>query len=332
MKDYSGLKYQVAEELGEDIDIVIFKFDKGSESFNFFKRKHSQFDGLSAMADVLKQQGAIVKKLPMQSIGKEPGTWKSIKLMKQFLSTNGKATAKWKDQVDFEIVGKSKGFIFTFFSKEQTKKILEHKRTSLSSFLIHSLDEVSLDFFIDREGMRKWILPLNMRQRNKHEQYYGNCTASFVLHTGEGRTESDIQNELLEAIKRDDHWGSWFYTNMPKYLGKTLLKRIASKLRNNGHGYLTHMGKWPTKNIVLKEENEQELWMTASIPSRVVPLAAACILWNDQLALTLRTHPCLKQELGETGELMKAWLDKIALVTNLQNIPKVYSVKEGDIK
>lgn len=331
MKDWSGLKYSVAEELGEDIDIVIFKFDKKSEKFNFFKRKHSEYDGLSAMADILKENGAKVKKLPMQSIGKEPSFLKSVQLMRQFLSFNGKTTAKWKENIDFEIVGKSKGFCFCYFDKNQTKDILAKKRTSLSSFLIYSLDKASLDFFIDEDGLRKWILPLNMRQRKKHEQYYGNCTASFVLHTGPHIREDDIQNELLESIKRDDHWGSWFYTNTAKYIRKPLLKFIASRLRNNGHGYLTHMGKWPSKNIN-KQLDENEIWMTASIPSRVVPIAAACILWDDQLCLTLRTHPSLKQDLKQMNLLMKSWIREMLIEFNDLKAPKVFQINEGEIQ
>ena len=333
--DWSGKKYLVMKELGESIDIYFTKFNTETEKFSFYSRPHSEFDGIGAFCDILEEQGHVVEKLPFQNLGKTPSGWRKLVLMWKFVHKSSVTKADWNKEVDFTISGVSEGFCFATFTKEQTKIILKNKKLLLSSFLIKTLDEASRHSLVGSKTKRGWILPINMRGGPVKERYYGNVACSVMLHVGNQTSDFEIQEELLEYLKEKLHWGSWIYTNLPKYIGTTLLRIFANKLGNKGYGYLAHFGTMPTKKMTLNEKshNQADVWTTISIPSRVVPVAAGSMIWQERLSLSLRLHPSLKKDLKETNFIMKKWIDHImSECKDLQIGPKIHSITEEDLQ
>lgn len=328
---WSGLKFKAVEKIGESIDIHHLKFNLNDKSTSTEIRKHCYYDGVGALADILKKQGYEIKRLPLQIIGKDPGLWQRIKLMFQFFSHAGKMNDLWKEDVDFNKIGANQECAFAYFTKEQSEFIAKVKKTKFSSFLIQQIDRACLPYLTKNNKNRKWILPINMRSK-KDKLDYRNFTSSFVLHTGSEIGVNQLQEEINNSIRTNLHWGSWQYTLIPKYLHKKILYYLASKTKNQAFGFLSNLGSWPGKNITHHDQNEIDkyLWIPISLATAVVPVATGVLNWNGRTVLSLRLHSSLNVNADVTKNIMRDWINNIYNNSEMKGeIPEVY-IKELD--
>lgn len=317
-KDHSATKFKVAEELGDWMGIVIPIFFPEDNQFKFKLLHHKDHDGISMMTELMTNEGMKVLSQPTLKETQIPGRKHRLKLLSQFIQLTKKVDLQWKNKIDK--VGRPDSFAHIYLNRTGTKdleKLAIEKGTSLTTWMLYHLDLVVQKNLLKEDSERKWVLPLNMRT-SPHPLQSGNHSASIILNFKRHQPPQAIHQQFRTYLKNGLQWGSSLYSNMAGMIGHRGTRWVAKRIKDVGTGVFSNLGHWPVGiEGSIPESSKKEAWGVVAPASQVLPVAAAMIIWDGQISLTLQFHPSLNISSSQTEALASQWIQS-ALSENYQ--------------
>ena len=310
-KDFSAIKFLVAEAMGEWMNVLYIKWDSRAQRLGDFIH-HTDSDGTSAMTKILEKEGHLVHEVPLVRSLDKLSFIARFKLFLNFLKLTKAIDLKWK-KPRLDITGVPESFFVTRFSLEQTKAMGERAKSqgaSLNSYLLWALDKTVSDNLLAKGSERKWVSPINMRVDQK--QRYGNNSASIIINItddeAQGVSPKDVHAKIKNYLVHKLNWGSQIYSNIARFVGFKGTLYLAKKVKEVGTGVFRNMGDWPTPDIEISPQAstiEHRIYIAPA--TQVLPVAAATYAWNGQLSLSIQFHPSLALTRAQAQEVADKW-------------------------
>lgn len=314
-KDHSGVKFEVAEALGEWMNALFLKQREDSQlEYDFIH--HKDHDGMASVTLILKDEGINLIEQPKLRVPQRPSLFKKLKALKKYINLTKKIDLKWKVERE-DITGIPQTFIRATFSPDQTQSIEERAKelgASENSYLLWAIDEATSEVLLKEGSQRKWISPLNMRQADGPKIVLGNYVASIINNLEAGKTTpADIHQKIKAYLKDEIHWGSFIYSNMAKYIGFKGTLKVAKNIKEVGTGVFSHLGHWPgSAKIEGNLEDSPYVWRAVPAPSsQILPVASTCWVWKNRMSLCLQIHPSVSRDPMLCQEVMSRWILKL---------------------
>ena len=113
-EDWSGYKYQILRDLGENIDMILGVRQLESGDMSWVLHSHQQDDGVGAFTAVLNSMGVSLPDRPVRDPATAPNWWTRLSLLREHLR-NGKAlNYPWRDYHAGQTAPAS-GLLFVFY-------------------------------------------------------------------------------------------------------------------------------------------------------------------------------------------------------------------------
>lgn len=315
--DWSGLKFLVAEEMGECMDAIYADYNFDTDQLQFYLVNHKYHDGVGGFSRLLVEvENYHFERMPVIKKAQKASWFKKLGLLWRYIQLTKKCQTHWKNRI--EMTGEADGAVFAFLTQEQSVKLKERasqQNGTLNSLLCWALDQAAQDFFLYPQSERKWVCPVNMRGAVGKEMDYGNVAASIVMNFKGEESPESIRSHFREYFKKQLHLGAWLYTNMARYVGLRGTRKVAKKIKDVGVGVFSNMGAWPQetyKKSTPGPDEQRKAWAAAPPTSQVLPVSCAALEWKGRVSLALQLHPCLQADLAQADEFMLHTL-KLAL-------------------
>jgi len=315
-KDWSGKKYKVAEELGEFVEMIGCRYDIKADEARWYFQSHADSDGVGALTDILKREGIRIRTQPKMKILEKPTLPRRILLLFRYLRTTKAIRYAWKKHHP-GVKGPSRGVCFAVFSREKTERIstwCRSKKVTVTSLLVWTLNDVVRSRLLRDQPTVAWLIPVNFRNSETGDVDLRNVTSSLSLRLPENASLEFIHSEIQGMYREGLQWGAWIYSNFIKYVGYTVVK-LFYKYMNTGCwvGVCSNVGRWPPEDCEDNDENrEYVVWYGAPPVTTICPVSTASISWRGRLVFNLQLHPSLSQNIEDTNEMMKQWIEKIS--------------------
>ncbi|MBC99515.1 MAG: hypothetical protein CME63_17355 [Halobacteriovoraceae bacterium] len=313
-KDYSAIKFQVSEALGEWMNCLFLKWDNsGNCHYEFIH--HANGDGASSYTKMLEKEGSTVPTVPTQKKNLKASFIRKFFLLRKFLKKTKAVSIHWS-RPRKDTTGIPSSFFTLRLSVHQTElinRLCKEKKMGLNSLLLWGLDQATSSLLLTENSERKWVCPINMRVYQN--QRYGNHSASIIVNAVDPADRirpQFFQDEIRSFLKSGLHWGSQIYSNMARYIGFKGTLFMAKRIKELGTGVFSNMGEWPGADVLLSEKSEQITHRIFVTPStQVLPVAAGALTWKGALTLSLQLHPSLQRTDREVKELFQLWWENI---------------------
>ena len=307
-EDWSGYKYQILRDLGENIDMILGVRQLESGDMSWVLHSHQQDDGVGAFTAVLNSMGVSLPDRPVREPATAPNWWTRLSLLREHLR-NGKAlNYPWRDY-HAEQTAPAPGFTFCFLSAEQTAAIRRHVRrlkVGESAFFLSVLNRVCREQLLDADCERLWMLPHDFRRALGSDNVRGNFTAPLNLPVENEESASSIYGRMKQLYRRNILWGSWTYSNFARYLPRFVIERAYRRMPKPAwFGVYANMGSWTSVEPVPVG------FVTAPPSSPLCPVTAGSMTWNGQAAFSLQLHSTLSSNLKDSEALLAAWLQQV---------------------
>ncbi len=321
-KNYSAVKFDVAEALGEWMNCLYIKEDnQGQIHYDFIQ--HRVADGVSGVTLLLQKEGHQVLNQPGLKKGTPPNFFKKLVALKKYISLTKKVPINWKKQ-RIDITGIPETYAIIALSEKETLALhdkVKSEKISLNSYILWALDKTVAENLLTKESARKWIAPLNMRPKDSKKLIMGNDSASIITnvlpsdHPLNGRW---FHNQVSSYLKDGTHWGSQVYSNMAKYIGFKGTLKVAKGIKEVGTGVFSNLGAWPHQGVILDKDSDNIIWRNVLVPTtQILPVGGATWQWKDRLALSLQLHPSLNLPSTECEVLLNEWIKNLgAFITS----------------
>jgi hypothetical protein len=318
-KDYSGLKFEVAQLMGDPMDCYFFKLNaKKPDKEQRFHFHHSKYDGLGAFAKINEQHSKKEFEFPLLRHSKKPGLFKKIKLFIKFSKVSSQIPLQWIKGKNLGKRGAPKSCILLQFDPQTTRNIyknIKEKKLGPTSIFLNSLDKALRNDLVEDSSTTKWFSPINMRTKDLgEEKRYSNQAASVVLEMNKNQSNEEINEQFKKYLKNDLHWGSWLYTNLGKYIGLKGLAWLAGKKVQGYTGIFSNMGKWPS----ISPSETYHYWTVLAPCSVILPVGATSLCVGEHLCLSLQIHPSLNVDKEFLSKLGQKWGNVLLNSLNLE--------------
>jgi len=307
--DWSGMKFVIAEEMGERMDVVYHRYLHKTQENQYFLVNHKYYDGVGGFTHLLEHYfGFRYKKMPEMKAVAELSFWQKLQKLWKFIKLTRKIPIKWRTSRT-DTTGEALGHVVAFIDQDKMQNLEERfkaQSASLNSVLFWALDKAVQKQLLTSDSARKWICPVNMRGAVKVDDPYGNIAASVVMNFEAEMSPKEIHQNYRDYFRAQIYMGSWLYTNMARFIGLWGTRKIARKLKELGVGVYSNMGPWPCPTYErTKPEVPDENWAGVPPCSQILPVGFGAFQWEGKLSVTLILHPSLGKSLQEAEALLR---------------------------
>lgn len=305
--DWSGLKFVIAEELGECMDCYFIRHRPGDDKKEIYVMNHQHHDGVGGFTKLLERHFSYrYEQMPEMRSFQMPKWWEKLSFLWRFLKLTQRVDIRWKKQ-RLDTTGKAEGFVVGFFNQSEValiEKQIQNNGGNLNSTLFWAIDKVVTETLLLEGSERKWISPINMRGSFTTGNPYGNNAASIVLNLSGPSSPQELHQKIRQYFKDRLYIGSWLYTNMAKFIGLWGTRKMAKKIKDLGVGVYSNMGPWPPATYESSLELSQlDNWVPTAPSSQILPVGAVLMQWQGQLSFSLQIHPSLQISLEKVLEM-----------------------------
>ncbi|MFN7139873.1 MAG: hypothetical protein ACK4UN_11100 [Limisphaerales bacterium] len=304
--------FSSAEQTGEYIGIRFGRIPPGASKPEWIFLPHSKVDGIGGFADLLRDRGAEICRLPTIKHAPKPLRLLAIKNAAKFLKR--KEILKWLplngQPGSCSNTTPPTAVAWHVFDETTTDLIRRACRKSgytVNSFLLKHLTRAIRSHLEDQAALIPWMIPVNLRGKVSRETDIENHSSYITVKVGAYDTVRDIHRQIYAALGRGDHWANWFsYESshiLPEALRHYLVK--TDKYIPVWHiGGFSNLGDWdPEKKWDLPECEGD--WLFCPPVLRCQHLGAGCVTFQNRLTIMIQAH----QQLTTSCSDPKAWVD-----------------------
>lgn len=303
--------FNVCEDLGEYIGIRFGRIAPGASDPEWMFLRHIDFDGIGGFAELLRQRGAQIPRLPQIKHPSKPSWLPLLKMSPKFLKPRQRV--KWRPlECDAEL-GKTpqppRAVAWHIFDETLTTQIRRACRKNsftINSFLLKQLTKAIRPFLEDESSVIPWMVPVNVRGKVFRERDTANFTSYVGVKIRSYETIHDVHRNIYAALGRGEHWANWYTykatswttPGIKKYMVKNDLAMSQWNL-----GSFSNLGDWDSEKNIAHSDCAGG-WLFAPPVLRCQLVGAGCVTFQNRLSLTIQAHP----DLTTSPRVAKSWL------------------------
>jgi hypothetical protein len=302
--------FDAAEDLGEFVGIRFGHVVRHDECEWMFL-PHTQVDGIGGLAELLRQRGATLTRLP-QIKHYSAKSWTSfVRSIPKYLSLRRKIA--WEEMTGPRRVSTKSDppsavswHVFDENATTQVRRVCRKAGVTVNSFLLKHLTKAIRPSLKDQSSNVPWMVPVNLRggvTRSKdtenHSSYVGVTVRSFD-------TVHDVHRGIYRALSRGEHWANWTAYQSGILLTQGMKRYLISIERCMSQwnvGSFSNLGDWDSDKRIT-QPNCEGAWLFAPPVLRCQLLGAGCVTFQNRLSLTIQAHP----ELTVNPEVPRTWV------------------------
>ncbi len=313
--------FMAAEELGEYIGIRFGRIAPGGHQPEWTFLRHTDFDGIGGLADMLRKRGAKLERLQQLKYPGEPSWGPLIRSLPKLLLPRRRV--QWGELSRGEVATSSpteppRAVAWHVFNESSTKAIRRACRmagVTVNSFLVKHLSKAIRPSLADQASTIPWMVPVNLRGKIFLDRDTTNYSSYVCVNVASYETVQDVHQKIYAALARGDHWANWYSYKSGNLLSsglkKTLIKKELATAQWNIGGF-SNLGDWdPQKTIT--QPDCLGTWLFSPPVLRCQVIGAGCVTFQGQLSLTLQTHPDLTTDSSVPEGWVKQWVEEIEL-------------------
>ncbi len=320
-KDAISPWFLAAEELGEYIGIRFGRVAPRSAEPEWFFLRHTDYDGIGGLADLLRRRGARVDHL-LQIKYPAPPSWLPLlrALPKYF---RPRKRVKWAplergNGATDHSAQPSAAVAWQVFDENTTTQIRRACRkagVTVNSFLLKHLTKAIRPSLQDQSSFVPWMIPVNLRGKVVRDRDTANHSSYVAVKVQSYEMAHDIHRNIYDALRRGEHWANWYAYQLGRFLTHGMKRFLIAKEWATSQwnlGGFSNLGDWdPEKKIT--QRDCKGAWLFAPPVLRCQLLAAGCVTFQNQLSLTLQTHSDLTTDRSVPQSWMSLWVKEIEM-------------------
>lgn len=300
-----------AEELGECIGIRFGRVPPGATEPEWIFLRHADFDGIGGFAEILRQRGAKLNRLPHIKHPASPSLLSILRTFPKYLTPRRRVEWGLLDRGPEVEAGSQPPVavawhVFDEPTTTQIRRVCRKGAFTVNSFLLKHLTKAVRPFLEEESSVIPWMIPVNMRGKVARERDTANHTSYVGIKVRSYERVCDIHHSIYSALARGEHWANWYAYQLGRFITAGMQKYLIAKGRVMSQwnlGSFSNLGDWdPEKKI--KQPGCEGGWLFCPPVLRCQLVGAGCVKFQNCLSLTIQAHP----DLTTNPEVPKAWL------------------------
>jgi len=309
-----------AEELGEYIGIRFGHVSPGETEAQWTFLRHTDFDGIGGLADLLRQRGAEIAQLPQI---KHPASPSRIALLKSSLKALGpRRRVKWapleRGPVMRDTAQPPPAVAWHLFEESATtqiRRVCRKTEVTVNSFLLKHLTKAIRPFLEDHSAVIPWMIPVNLRGRVSRDRDTENHSSYVGVRVQSFETVHDVHKKIYAALGRAEHWASWDAYKLGRFLGAGLRRYLVATERCMPQwnlGGFSNLGDWDSEKKITNPQCAGG-WLFSPPVLRCQLIGAGCVTFQNRLSLTIQAHPDLTTSPSVPKRWVQDWVKEIEM-------------------
>jgi len=308
--DWSGLWFKIVEDnYGEFIGMRGGR-RIGEREVAWVFPSHAEHDGLGGFVHVLREAFPDREIRVPERKSRKPSFLKRAGAFLRLLARAPRPAARWNGwhrNWSGAVAGPGREFATQVFDKTTTLRLVAKARkrcVPLNSLLLSTLARASQPDVDD--GPLMWMMPVNMRGPVTLARDTANHTGYLQIEIPRGAPPSGVHERVKVALARRDHWATWTFLNLSKYVGYAGIQRIykfqMARFEDRPFvGSFSNLGAWDGVGE----------WSVCPLVAKTCPVGVGAIICDGRLSLTVEAHPSIARETGWTKALMDRWIARL---------------------
>jgi hypothetical protein len=306
MQDYAAPWFRARRQRGIDDTIYYGMIEPEKQRRHVFSVPHEHCDGVGAFMRLL-------RRLPLTSWQGVSGRPAQIPSLRECWRKQRAAPAPvapcWRHATPAADAARQH-IALAHFSVAETQALRSEAKSrsvSLNALLMAALHDLVTSQLLSQGG-GGWFVPVTLRGALSLPSDEMNHASGVYLSLPAQADSSAIQQQLTEAIRRDEHWWMWHQSRLVVNLGgQWLVNRLLGWLGQRRYlGSFSSMGEW---NIDWRGSGlaDDTLMWGAPPGSPNYPVAACWLICNGRLVLVLKLNAVLGLSAARCEALMQSW-------------------------
>ncbi|HWF20422.1 MAG TPA: hypothetical protein VG754_14215 [Verrucomicrobiae bacterium] len=312
--------FDAAEALGEYIGIRFGRLRPGSNDPEWMFMPHCDYDGIGGFAEILRQRGAVLSKLPVIKHPSNPSWMPLIKSGPKLLKP--RRALEWNipsDKIKLSTNAQPPSavawHVFDEIETSQIRRACRKGGFTVNSFLLKHVSKAVRPCLKDEASVIPWMVPVNLRGKVFRDRDTANFSAYVGVKIASYETIRDVHRKIYEALGRGEHWANWYAYKSGHVLSHGMKKQMVTSGRCMAEWYLgsfSNLGDWDADKK-LNSPGCLGGWLFSPPVLRCQLVGAGCVTFQNRLSLTIQTHPELTTDVAVPRNWMQNWVREIEM-------------------
>jgi len=309
-----------AEELGEYIGIRFGRIVPGKSEPEWVFLRHAEFDGIGGFAEILRQRGATLGRLPQVRHPASPSALPFLKMLPKFFLPRQRV--KWvdlpRDAAADEIPQPPPAVAWHVFDESATmqlRRVCRKAGVTVNSFLLKHLTKAIRPYLEDQSSMVPWMIPVNLRGKVIRDRDTANFSSCIGVKVQSYQTPHDIHRNIYAALGRKEHWANWYAYQTGRFMTHGVRKFLIVKewaMSQWNLGSFSNLGDWDPEREITQAECLGH-WLFCPPVLRSQMIGSGCVTFQNRLSLMIQAHPRLTTSGAVTKTWVQNWVKEIEL-------------------
>lgn len=312
--------FATAEALGEFIGIRFGRIAPGANQPEWFFLPHSEVDGIGGFADLLRQRGAELSRLPQIRHYSEPSLGALLRALPKYAAPRYRVP--WA-RLDGATQNSSRHapptavawHVFDDAETTQIRRVCRKANYTVNSFLLKHLTKAVRPFLRDQSATLPWMVPVNLRGRVCRPNDVENHSSYVSVRVRSFETVYDVHRSIYRALADGEHWANWnAYKSgafLPAPMRRLMLKMDRATAQWNIGGF-SNLGVWDADKRITQTDCLGS-WLFSPPVLRCQMLGAGCVTFQNRLGLVVQAHPELTTNASVPEAWMRNWVREILI-------------------
>jgi hypothetical protein len=308
------------QETGEYIGIRFGRIAPGATNPEWIYLPHTDVDGIGGFAQLLRQKGVELPRLPQIKHPSPPSRLALLKNLPKFVQPRQRL--KWNGLEGPNEPGNNrtapKAFAWHVFDESETtqiRRVCRKASITVNSFLLKHLAKGIRPCLADQSATIPWMIPVNMRGKVNRRSDLENHTSYVPVRIESYDTNYDVHRKIYEGLLRGDHWANWYSYDSSRILtagARRFLIKIEKCTAEWNIGSFSNLGDWDPEGKITHPDLAGS-WLFAPPVLRCQQLGAGCVTFQNRLALVIQAHPELTINPADAQVWMQNWIKEIQI-------------------
>ena len=309
-----------AEELGEFIGIRFGRLAPGTKDPSWMYLRHTDFDGIGGFAELLRNRGASLSRLPQIKHPSAPSWLPLVKSLPKFLKPRHRV--KWRSfagatatSTNTQPPAAVAWHLFDEHVTTQIRRACRKNAFTVNSFLLKHLTKAIRPFLEDESSMIPWMVPVNLRGKVSNDRDTANFSSYIGLKVNSYETIHDIHQNIYATLGRGEHWANWYSYRATSLTSPGIKKFLLTKemaMSQWNLGSFSNLGDWDGEKSITQAEC-QGAWLFCPPVLRCQLIGAGCVTFQNRLSLTIQAHPELTTDAAIPAAWIQNWVKEIGM-------------------
>lgn len=320
MTDAISSWFIAGEQLGEYIGIRFGRLAPGAIEPEWVFLRHTDFDGIGGLAEILRRRGAEVDRLPQIKYPVPPSRRFLFRAVPQYLSR--KHRLEWRplergpaQNNHAQPPSAVAWHLFDDSATTRVRRVCRKSGVTVNSFLLKHLTKAIRPYLADESSVVPWLIPVNLRGKVDRGRDTANHTSYIAVRVKSYETVHDIHRNIYSALGRGEHWANWQVYQLGRFLTAGMRRYVAASdlaFSQWNLGGFSNLGDWDPEKKITRADCLGG-WLFCPPVLRAQLVGAGCVTFQNRLGLTVQTHSDLTTDPAVPAAWVQDWVKEIEI-------------------